>query len=394
MISVHSSFTDMRGTGMCNMLYQFNPVFFSGLTVQVYSRSLILYLSLHRVNECLPRYTDMSVCLWSKIYIWKQENKNKQTDKWTNKRNKQKNNRKQSYFTGSESHWMKHYSKVSVLSLFCKHLGEKKIHIYIYIKKGKSPFDSWRHRSKKLLCTLFSKEGELCASIAQARKLKTKFAGFYTHLNCLIVFFCLKIFLNLTSLLSPKKWSADLNLSLQNICFNNSKTDYSKDGSKTPSSLWKMDFCLLNSWSMPPSNRKDTRLLAIIIQIRLDFWLCLFHSILRENPGDSFQVYLVGWGNYCWNPRVTILQQTRWGFILYSFTRKLFVSEFFATSHWHIQRMKVHATYKFSGRQTPSFPSCVSYTFLRTFIHCHLPHLGPWSQFALLPAGLVICSST
>lgn len=39
-----------------------------------------------------------------------------------------------------------------------------------------------------------------------------------------------------------------------------------------------MDF-YLNSWYMPSSNRKDTQLLAIIIQIRLDFWLSFCFTV-------------------------------------------------------------------------------------------------------------------
>lgn len=64
-----------------SLIYVF--IFFSN----VYFR--VLYLSPQRVNECLPQYTDMSVCLWSKIYFWKQENKNKQTHKPTKTTNQQ-----------------------------------------------------------------------------------------------------------------------------------------------------------------------------------------------------------------------------------------------------------------------------------------------------------------
>lgn len=170
-----------------------------------------LCLSLHRVNECLSQYTDMSVCLWSKnIYLKTSENKKTKNHKPTGN----------SLISFRATEWNT-TQRFQCFPYSANILGKKKKR-----KKGKSVFAFCRHRAKKLLCTLFSKERELCTSIAQDGRLKTKFGWFCTHLNCLIVFFCLKILLNLTSLSSPQKWSADLSLCCQqNLCFNNSKTD-------------------------------------------------------------------------------------------------------------------------------------------------------------------------
>lgn len=141
------------------------------------------------------------------------------------------------------------------------------------IKEEESPFDFLKYRGKKLLCSLIWKKKKKKAISVRAEKHKKAFLGLCS--SSLSQYFSLSQDISNSKLLFiPPEVAADLHFSLQSMCFNSDqqviKTMVSQKCQEVFARGTYFWYELLNSLNMLSCNRKNTPLLAIIIQIRLD----------------------------------------------------------------------------------------------------------------------------